>query len=353
MPEPLPAHCAGRARRSRCSPSWASSECRRAGDRPVARGSVVGLARRRARRGGVCRVAGLDAARGRGWSRPVARGVPRRAVEPRLVRPVRAGRAGAALAAPDARRPPWPSRLVTVLACAGRRVAHRHRASPGWGAWIAGTVFTDRRLHRSPAGSGTARCSCGRRRPGWPSARAEERNRIAARCTTSSRTRLTVSLLHVSSARLALDEDPPEARAGAGGGRAAGRESLDEVAPRGRPDAQPTRPDDRAAARRAATSPALVESVPPRRRRRASSHVDGDLGALTATRRARGLPDRAGGADQRRAARARPPVHGAGRRRRPDDVTSDGRQRRASGPPRRPALGLLGMRERAEALGGR
>lgn len=83
---------------------------------------------------------------------------------------------------------------------------------PGWGAWIAGTVFTAiacalaRRQRELVDQLRAAQAGLADR------ARAEERNRIAREMHDVIGHALTVSLLHVSSARLALDEDPDEAR---------------------------------------------------------------------------------------------------------------------------------------------
>lgn len=100
---------------------------------------------------------------------------------------------------------------------------------PGWGAWVAGTVFT------------TATCILARRQrllldqlreaqSGLADrARAEERSRIAAEMHDVIGHALTVSLLHVSSARLAMDEEPAEARASLEEAERLARKSLAEV----------------------------------------------------------------------------------------------------------------------------
>jgi signal transduction histidine kinase len=99
----------------------------------------------------------------------------------------------------------------------------------GGGAWIAGTVFT------------TIACVMARRQRDLlgqlqeaqaglaDRTRAEERNRIAGEMHDVIGHALTVSLLHVSSARLALDDDPDEARASLAEAERLGRESLAEV----------------------------------------------------------------------------------------------------------------------------
>ena len=210
-------------------------------------------------------------------------------------------------------------------------------AEPGWGAWFAGISFTTaltifaRRLRLAMVQLRAAQDELAER------SRAEERNRIAAEVHDVIGHALTVSLLHISGARLALDEDPQEARRSLLEAERLTRDSLEEVrATVGlmRTDS----PDRRAPLPGAGDLPALVESF-----RRAGSDVelvvDEHLGALGATPRAGGVPDRAGGTHQRHQARARPTGGGAGR---PDPGRDDGdrAQRRASGPrahPRRRA----------------
>jgi signal transduction histidine kinase len=99
----------------------------------------------------------------------------------------------------------------------------------GWGAWISGTVLA------------TVGCTFARRQRVLVEqlseaqaglverTRAEERNRIAAEMHDVIGHAMTVSLLHVSSARLALDEDPDEARAALAEAERLARQSLDEV----------------------------------------------------------------------------------------------------------------------------
>jgi signal transduction histidine kinase len=99
----------------------------------------------------------------------------------------------------------------------------------GWGAWISGTALT------------TVSCTFARRQRTLVKqlreaqaglaerVRAEERNRIAAEMHDVIGHAMTVSLLHVSSAGLALDEDPDEARAALAQAERLARQSLDEV----------------------------------------------------------------------------------------------------------------------------
>lgn len=100
---------------------------------------------------------------------------------------------------------------------------------PGWGAWIAGTVFS------------SVACMLLRRQQGLleqlreaqaglaERTRAEERNRIAHELHDVIGHALTVSLLHISSARLALEEDPDEAAAALAEAERLGQQSLADV----------------------------------------------------------------------------------------------------------------------------
>jgi signal transduction histidine kinase len=155
-------------------------------------------------------------------------------------------------------------------------------AEPGWGAWFAGISFTTaltifvRRLRVTMTQLRAAQDELAER------SRAEERNRIAAEVHDVIGHALTVSLLHISGARLALDEDPQEARRSLLEAERLTRDSLEEVrATVGlmRTDS----PDRRAPLPDAGDLPALVESF-----RRAGSDVelvvDEHLDALGATR---------------------------------------------------------------------
>jgi len=221
---------------------------------------------------------------------------------------------------------------------------------PGWGAWIAGIVFTAmacsfaRRQRELLEQLRAAQAGLAAR------VRAEERNRIAGEMHDVIGHALTVSLLHVSSARLALDDDPDEARASLLEAERLARQSLDEVrvavglvraADRGDAAPMPTGAD----------LAALVESF-----RRTGSPVElavrGDLEALGATR---GLAVyRIVQESLTNAAR-----HGDGS---PVSVQVDAGGDDTTvtvvsgGSPPSDAVegsGLVGMRERAEALGGR
>ena len=102
-------------------------------------------------------------------------------------------------------------------------------SDPGWGAWVGGTTF-----------AGVA-CVMGRRQRDLlvqlriaqlglaQRAQAEERTRIARELHDVIGHSLTVSLMHVSVARLALDEDRAVAERALEEAERLGRASLDEV----------------------------------------------------------------------------------------------------------------------------
>lgn len=219
-----------------------------------------------------------------------------------------------------------------------------------WGAWIAGTVFIalitifTRRQIELMHQLREAQAGLAER------ARAEERNRLAGEMHDVIGHALTVSLLHVSSARLALDDDPAEARETLTEAERLSRESLEEVRATVGLMRTSESTDDVAPMPAAADMTQLVDSF-----RRAGSHVEfdvcGDLELLGATRglaayrivqesltnaarHGDGSPVTVRltvGADQTRIS-----VKSCGGSR--DDVT-DG-------------AGLDGMRQRAEAMGG-
>ena len=102
-------------------------------------------------------------------------------------------------------------------------------ADPGWGAWVGGTTFA------------AIACVMGRRQRDLlvqlrvaqrglaQRAQAEERTRIARELHDVIGHSLTVSLMHVSAARLALDEDRAVAERALAEAERLGRASLDEV----------------------------------------------------------------------------------------------------------------------------
>jgi len=103
------------------------------------------------------------------------------------------------------------------------------RWDPGWAAWVAGTLFTTivclmarrqqdliEQLRRAQAGLATK-------------VRAEERNRISRELHDVIGHCMTVSLLHLSSARLAVEDDPAEALGALASAEDLARQSLTEV----------------------------------------------------------------------------------------------------------------------------
>jgi signal transduction histidine kinase len=223
-------------------------------------------------------------------------------------------------------------------------------SEPGWGAWLMGTAFTTvacvfgRRLRVTVSELQATRAELAAR------TRAEERSRIAGEVHDVIGHALTVSLLHIGSARLALDDEPDEARTSLLEAERLARKSLEEV----RATVGLMRSDDPARMEPlpdAADITGLVESF-----RRAGAPVEltveGDLGSLesarglaayrivqealtNATRHAAGesvtvrvLVDHAG---------ASVSVRNGGT---PDPAAA-------------PGSGLLGMRDRAESVGGR
>jgi signal transduction histidine kinase len=220
----------------------------------------------------------------------------------------------------------------------------------GWAAWIAGTLFTTvacifarqqsdllEQLREAQAGLADR-------------ARVEERNRIAREVHDVIGHSLTVSLMHVSSARLALEHEPEEARAALEEAERLGRQSLEEVRhvvgmmhESDIGGASPLPGVDQIAD--------LVESV-----RRAGTPVDlevvGETGSLTGT---------GGLALYRILQEALTNVarHAAGAPTTVRVEVNDDQTRLTvdsagpAGPSRPGALGIVSMQERAEALGGR
>lgn len=153
---------------------------------------------------------------------------------------------------------------------------------PGWAAWAAGTIFSTvsccfaRKLYQTLDELRAAQEQLARR------SRQEERARIAAEVHDVIGHGLTVTLLHISSARLALDEGPQVADAALAEAERLTRASLEEVRTtvgmvRDGADAPTTPLPD------GVGITDLVESY-----RRAGVavelRVDGDLGTLGATR---------------------------------------------------------------------
>lgn len=219
---------------------------------------------------------------------------------------------------------------------------------PGWVAWVGGTCFSiagclfARRQHDLVVQLREAQAGLAQR------AQAEERNRIARELHDVIAHSLTVSLLHVTSARLAVQDDPADAARALEEAERLGRDSLDEVRHvvgllRTSESTDPTTP-----------LPGSFDVATLVERFRAAgadvrSSIDGDLNALPGTiglATYRILQEALTNA-AKHAPSARATVHVAVR---PEavclDVDSSGAPGRGQG------LGLLGMRERAAALGG-
>jgi signal transduction histidine kinase len=222
----------------------------------------------------------------------------------------------------------------------------------GWGAWFVGIAFTTvsclfaRRLRLTVAELRRTQAELATR------TRAQERSRIAAEVHDVIGHALTVSLLHVSSARLALDDEPEQARRSLEEAERLARASLEEV----RATVGVLRADDAhpsAPMPDAGDIPELVESF---RVAGADVRLDvvGDPGRLGAgrglaayrivqealTNSTRHSPDRpvtvtVEVSGHEALVRVRTVVDGA-----------------TLAPPR-PGAGLLGMQERAQGVGGR
>jgi signal transduction histidine kinase len=219
---------------------------------------------------------------------------------------------------------------------------------PGWAAWIGGTCFAavgclfGRRQRELVAELRVAQDGLAHR------AQAEERNRIARELHDVIAHSLTVSLLHVTSARLAVQDEPADALRALEEAERLGRDSLDEVRHvvgllRHADALDPATPLPGSV-----DVPALIEGF---RTAGADVHasIDGDLTTLPATvglAAYRILQEALTNATKHAPAQ-RATVHLAVR---PHavylDVDSSGAPGRGTG------LGLIGMRERAQALGG-
>jgi signal transduction histidine kinase len=219
---------------------------------------------------------------------------------------------------------------------------------PGWAAWVGGTCFAAvgclfaRRQRELVAELQAAQAGLAQR------AQAEERNRIARELHDVIAHTLTVSLMHVTSARLAVQDDPADALRALEEAERLGRDSLDEVRHvvglLRRADAV----DPATPLPGSVDVPALIEGF---RGAGADVHasIDGDLTSLPGTvgLAAYRILQEALTNATKHAPAARAAVHVALR---PHAVclTVD-----SSGTPGGGAgLGLIGMRERAQALGG-
>ncbi len=222
---------------------------------------------------------------------------------------------------------------------------------PGWASWIAGTVFTvtacsfDRRQRSLLGQLREAQAGLADR------ARTEERNRIAGEMHDVIGHALTVSLLHVSSARLSLDDDDPEeAKASLAQAERLAQQSLAEV----RVAVGLMRNHDPSTLTPMPGADDVVDLVGSFRRAGTPVELDveGDLASLGATR---GLAVyRIVQESLTNAAR-----HAAGMpvsvriETGPGDTTVTVTSAGAPDPSAQEGTGLLGMRDRAEALGGR
>ncbi|MBM9459045.1 hypothetical protein JK386_03955 [Nocardioides sp. zg-536] len=225
-----------------------------------------------------------------------------------------------------------------------------HPSEPGWGAWVIGTAFTTiacvfaRRLRLTVVELNRTRAELAER------SRAEERSRIAGEVHDVIGHALTVSLLHIGSARLALDDEPEEARASLVEAERLARQSLEEV----RATVGLMRTDDPVRMAPLPDARDITDLVDSFRRAGAAVElkVEGDLSSLGS---ARGLAAyRIVQEALTNAARhaAGEPVAVcviAGKA----DVTVTVRNGGAPDPAATPGSGLDGMRERAESVGGR
>lgn len=221
-------------------------------------------------------------------------------------------------------------------------------ADPGWVAWIGGTTFSAigclfaRRQHDLVVELREAQAGLAQR------AQTEERNRIARELHDVIAHSLTVSLLHVSSARLALRDDPADAERALAEAERLGRASLDEVRHAVGLLHRDGSLDPTSPLPGSTDVPALVEGL---RMAGADVHatVDAALDALPATvgLAAYRIVQESLTNAAKHAPRARVTVQVAVAR---DmvriDVDSSGTPGRGAG------LGLSGMRERAAVLGG-
>ncbi|MDT4901099.1 MAG: hypothetical protein QOJ78_2029 [Pseudonocardiales bacterium] len=219
---------------------------------------------------------------------------------------------------------------------------------PGWAAWIGGTTFSvvgclfGRRQRELVVQLREAQAGLTLR------AQAEERNRIARELHDVIAHSLTISLLHVSSARLALADDPADAERALAEAERLGRASLDEVRHAVGLLHRHGSLDPTAPLPGSTDVPSLLEGF-----RAAGADVratvDGDLDALPATvgLAAYRILQEALTNAARHAPAQRATVH--------ITVTADAvllDVDSAGAPGRGNGLGLVGMRERAESLGG-
>jgi len=225
-------------------------------------------------------------------------------------------------------------------------------AEAGWFAWVMGTTFTTvaclfaRRLRETNLRLEEAQDELATR------SRAEERARIAGEVHDVIGHALTVSLLHIGSARLALDDDLDEARAALAEAERLARGSLEEV----RATVGLMRSDDPTTAAPLPGAADVGDLVDSYRRAGAavSLSVSGDLAVLGA---ARGLAayrivqESLTNATRHAAGQPVSVEILVGGREAVVRVLNSASDTAVA--PAVPGSGLLGMRERAEAVGGR
>jgi signal transduction histidine kinase len=222
------------------------------------------------------------------------------------------------------------------------------QSDPGWLAWIAGTAFSvlgcafGRLQHELVVQLHAAQEGLAQR------AQVEERARIARELHDVIAHSLTVSLLHVSSARLALADAPEDAARALEEAERLGRATLDEVRHAVGTLHRDGAPDPTAPLPGSTDVPTLIDSFTAAGAD-VRATVDADLNALPATvgLAAYRILQEALTNAVKHAPSTRATVHltvngGAVH----VDVDSAGPPGRGRG------LGLIGMRERAEAIGG-
>jgi signal transduction histidine kinase len=238
--------------------------------------------------------------------------------------------------------------VVSVLLFGREWLVAAH--DPGWGAWIAGVTFTVvaamqvrhqlilvEQLRAAQAGLAER-------------SRAEERNRIGRELHDVIAHSLTVSLLHIASARLAVEHDPADAVRALLEAERLGRQSLAEVrATMGLPH-----PGEDTSEGIAAPVPGIADLVSLVEQVRiagvdVSLAIEGDITMLPATTGSTvyRIVQEALTNAAKHAPGALVTVRAAVLRRVVEvDIDSAGPPGRGSG------MGLLSMRERAEAVGG-
>ncbi len=220
----------------------------------------------------------------------------------------------------------------------------------GWVAWMAGTTVSvgasvfARRQHILVTQLRDAQAGLAAR------AQAEERNRIARELHDVIAHSLTVSLLHVSSARLAVADAPEDAARSLAEAERLGRASLDEVRHAVGLLRDPGAPDPATPLPGSTDLPTLLAGFRAAGTELRAQVADG-FAALPATVGLivyRIVQEALTNAAKH--APSAPVVVDVGID--PDEVTVDVQSAAAPPPGTGPGLGLVGMRERAESVGG-